>query len=56
MPEYLKLRFDEKTRAFNAISFAVMTIFSSGISMHMLAKIMGPILGGTSTQLDLSRR
>src|ERR1051325_1181675 len=25
VPEYLKLRFDEKTRGFNAISFAVMT-------------------------------
>ena len=30
VPEYLKLRFDEKTRGFNAISFAVMTVFSSG--------------------------
>jgi len=29
VPEYLKLRYDEKTRAFNAISFAVMTLFSS---------------------------
>ena len=28
VPEYLRLRFDEKTRAFNAISFAVMTVFS----------------------------
>src|SRR5579864_2956963 len=26
VPEYLKLRFDEKTRAFNAISFALMTV------------------------------
>ena len=38
VPEYLKLRFDEKTRAFNAISFAVMTVFSSGISLHALAQ------------------
>lgn len=45
VPEYLKLRFDEKTRGFNAVSFAVMTVFSSGISMHMLAKIIGPIIG-----------
>lgn len=45
VPEYLKLRFDEKTRGFNSISFAVMTIFSSGISMHMLSKIIGPIVG-----------
>src|SRR3954464_12522400 len=40
VPEYLKLRFDEKTRGFNAITFAVMTIFSSGISMYALAKII----------------
>src|SRR5512142_1088223 len=29
VPEYLKMRFDEKTRGFNAVSFAVMTVFSS---------------------------
>ncbi|MHA3769936.1 sodium:solute symporter family protein [Verrucomicrobiota bacterium sgz303538] len=40
VPEYLKLRFDEKTRAFNAISFAVMTVFSSGISLHALARLL----------------
>lgn len=45
VPEYLKLRFDEKTRAFNAISFAVMTVFSSGISMHVLALLLEQILG-----------
>jgi len=45
VPEYLKLRFDEKTRGFNAISFAVMTVFSSGISMHALAKLLELLLG-----------
>ncbi len=40
VPEYLKLRFDEKTRGFNAITFAVMTVFSSGISMYAMAKII----------------
>ena len=30
VPEFLKLRFDEKTRALNAILFAVMTIMASG--------------------------
>src|SRR5438477_563434 len=45
VPEYLKLRFDEKTRAFNALSFAVMTVFSSGISMHALARLLEQILG-----------
>jgi SSS family solute:Na+ symporter len=45
VPEYLKLRFDEKTRTFNALSFAVMTVFSSGISLYALAKLMQTILG-----------
>jgi SSS family solute:Na+ symporter len=40
VPEYLRLRFDEKTRAFNAISFAIMTVFSSGISMYAMAKLI----------------
>src|SRR5271154_1885119 len=40
VPEYLKLRFDEKTRGFNAVSFAVMTVFSSGISLHALAQLL----------------
>src|SRR4029077_277756 len=44
VPEYLKLRFDEKTRGLNAISFAVMTVFSSGISMHVFAKLLGTLL------------
>jgi SSS family solute:Na+ symporter len=45
VPEYLKLRFDEKTRALNAISFSVMTIFSSGISMYAMALLLNLILG-----------
>jgi SSS family solute:Na+ symporter len=45
VPEYLKLRFDEKTRGFNAFSFACMTIMSSGISMYALAKLLSAILG-----------
>jgi SSS family solute:Na+ symporter len=45
VPEYLKLRFDEKTRGFNAISFAAMTIFSSGISMYAMGLLMNVLLG-----------
>jgi SSS family solute:Na+ symporter len=45
VPEYLKLRFDEKTRALNAILFAVMTILASGISMYALAILMEKVLG-----------
>lgn len=44
VPEYLKLRFDEKTRGLNAISFAVMTLFSSGISMYALGRMFQLIL------------
>jgi len=45
VPEYLKLRFDERTRAFNSVSFAVMTIFASGISLNALAKLLNSLLG-----------
>src|SRR5438105_1240115 len=45
VPEYLKLRFDEKTRAVNAVSFAVMTVFSSGISLYAMGKLLNLLLG-----------
>jgi SSS family solute:Na+ symporter len=44
VPEYLKLRFDEKTRGFNAFAFAVMTVFASGISMYALALLAQVLL------------
>src|SRR6059058_2971803 len=49
VPEYLKLRFDEKTRTLNAVSFAVMTIFSSGISMYALGLLLQLVLGWSFT-------
>jgi len=45
VPEYLKLRFDEKTRGLNAISFAVMTVFSSGISLYAMGLLLETLLG-----------
>src|SRR5690349_8963580 len=45
VPEYLKLRFDEKTRGFNAISFAAMTVFSSGVSLYAVGLLLGSLLG-----------
>jgi Na+/proline symporter len=45
VPEYLKLRFDEKTRGFNAVTFAAMTVFSSGISMYAMGLLLGVLLG-----------
>jgi SSS family solute:Na+ symporter len=41
----LKLRFDEKTRAFNAATFALMTLVSSGISLHALASLLKLLVG-----------
>ncbi len=49
VPEYLKLRFDEKTRGLNAITFAVMTVFSSGISMYALGLLFRLVLGWSFT-------
>ena len=36
VPEFLRLRFDEKTRGLNACSFAVMTVFSLAPSILMM--------------------
>ncbi len=45
IPGYLKERFDEKTRLFNASIFSVMMVLVSGISLHLLAMMMETILG-----------
>ena len=45
VPEYLKLRYDEKTRGLNAILFSVMTILMSGISMYAIAILAEQLLG-----------
>ena len=45
VPEYLKMRFDERVRGFNSITFAVMTVFASGISMNALAGLLHQLLG-----------
>ena len=45
IPGYLKLRFDEKTRVLNAISFAVMTLLMSGINLYLMALVFRVLLG-----------
>jgi solute:Na+ symporter, SSS family len=45
VPEYLKMRFDERTRCFNSLTFAVMTVFASGISLNLLAQLLHSLLG-----------
>ncbi|MCF7805727.1 MAG: sodium:solute symporter family protein [Candidatus Marinimicrobia bacterium] len=45
IPGYLKLRFDEKTRVLNAISFGVMTLLVSGINLYAMALVLHTFLG-----------
>ena len=45
VPEYLKMRFDERVRFLNSVAFAIMTIFASGVSMNALAKLLNQLLG-----------
>jgi solute:Na+ symporter, SSS family len=44
VPEYLNMRFDGRVRCFNSFSFAVMTVFASGISMDALARMLSFLL------------
>src|ERR1700733_5401945 len=45
VPEYLKMRFNEPTRAFNALSFAVMTVLMSGVNLYAMALVFQLLLG-----------
>jgi solute:Na+ symporter, SSS family len=45
VPGYLKLRFDERTRLLNAVSFALMTLLMSGINLYLMALVLRTILG-----------
>ncbi|MBZ5583503.1 MAG: sodium:solute symporter family protein [Acidobacteriia bacterium] len=47
VPEYLKFRFDNRTHALNALTFAVMTVLMSGINMFALAVVFRTMLGWT---------
>lgn len=49
VPEYLKLRFNEPTRAFNAVSFALMTVLMSGINMYAMALVFKLLLNWSMT-------
>jgi solute:Na+ symporter, SSS family len=45
VPEYLRLRYDEKTRTLNAAGFAVLTILTSGINLYGLAIVFEVLFG-----------
>lgn len=49
VPEYLKLRYNEATRGLNAISFAIMTVLMSGISLYAMALLLKIMLGWSLT-------
>ncbi len=40
VPEFLSLRFDDKTRALNALLFAAVTIFAAGMSLYAMARLI----------------
>jgi SSS family solute:Na+ symporter len=45
VPEYLRLRFNEGTHAFNAASFAVGTVLIAGVNLFALALVMHLMVG-----------
>jgi len=40
IPEYLGLRFDQKTRVLNAFLFAAMSAFSAGVALYAMARVL----------------
>jgi SSS family solute:Na+ symporter len=50
VPEYLKMRYNEATRGLNAVTFLVMTLLLSGISMYALALIFNILIGWSITE------
>jgi len=45
VPEYLRLRFDNKTHVFNALTFAVATVLIAGVNLYALALVLKVLLG-----------
>jgi solute:Na+ symporter, SSS family len=45
VPEYLRLGFNEATRAFNAATFAIATVLIGGVNLFALALIIHLLLG-----------
>lgn len=43
LPEFLALRFDQKTRVLAAGLFAAMTVFSAGISLYAMARVFAAL-------------
>jgi SSS family solute:Na+ symporter len=54
VPEFLKLRFNEATRALNIVCCGVMMILVSGISLYALSQVLRTFLGWSFTQTTLT--
>ena len=50
VPEYLQKRYNEPTRAVNAITFAVSTLVLSGVSMYGMGLVFHDLLGWNITE------
>src|SRR5260370_37122975 len=49
VPEYLRMRFDHRAHALNAVSFAITTVLMSGINMFAFAIVFNTMLGWSFT-------
>ncbi|HYL42379.1 MAG TPA: sodium:solute symporter family protein [Ktedonobacteraceae bacterium] len=45
VPGFLKLRYNEPTRGFNAVTFGILTLLTSGINMYAAALVFSVLLG-----------
>ena len=45
VPEYLRLRFDNRTHVFNALTFALATVLIAGVNLYALALVLKLLLG-----------
>ena len=45
VPGFLKLRYNEATRGFNAVTFGILTLLTSGINMYAAALVFNVLLG-----------
>src|ERR1700758_1555729 len=50
VPEYLRLRYDQRAHLLNAISFAIVTVLMAGIDMFAFALIFKSMIGWPFTQ------
>ncbi len=50
VPEYLRLRYDERAHLLNAISFAIVTVLMAGIDMFAFALIFKSMIGWPFTE------